>query len=93
MASRKKITSGGVGGSIGAPMKVSQDLMDKFSAVKKATVGVPKAQFTEEMDAVIMHPEIGWKASNKGDFALRFGDIFGIKSKDTIRSRYRELVR
>ena len=82
----------GTGKSKGTTIELSQAVLDVFaSAEPKTTPGVQKLRFTEEMDAVIMHPEIGWEAVNQHNFVMLFKKAFRFGSYNTIKNRYREL--
>ena len=88
---RGKTTSGGSGGSTGTPIEIPASVLERFSKIRLSERHANRAAFTPEMDSLIMHPECGWKQSHKSDFAREFGELYGIKSPETIRTRFREL--
>ena len=88
---RGKTTSSGSGGSAGAPIEIPASVLERFSKIRLSERSSNKIIFTQEMDSLIMHPEFGWEKSHKTDFAKEFGSVYGIKSPDTLRTRFREL--
>lgn len=83
----------GAGSSRGSEIKLSSEMLELFSGVKKkGTKRGKQITFTSEMDALILHPDVGWGATVQADFVRAFKKAFNFGSYHSIRNRYEELT-